>query len=80
MIYDYLLSMKMKLDDLEAKFSESCVKIGNHYNIEPEEQINLMEIMLKVQEYFLIQGQKFKAKALIILNEVSLAPIQSTFT
>lgn len=65
----------MKLEDLEAKFLESCQKIGRYYEIDTSQDIKLLEIMLKVQEFFLAKGKHSTAKPVIILDEVSSEPV-----
>lgn len=71
MIYDYLLSINVTLEEVEAKFQESCRMIGSHYNIPQDTEFHKMEIMMKTHEFFLAAGVKSKKlKPVLILHEV----------
>lgn len=71
MIYDYLISKRLELENLEELCQISLQKIAEYYGLNLETEYDKTNALLKIQDYFLPKSAENKGgKKLIILKEV----------
>jgi hypothetical protein len=72
MIYDYLISIEVKLEEAEKIFYDNIQLLGAHFKIETDFEINKMDIMMHVHEFFVSKAVKKGLKPVLLLTDVSV--------
>ncbi|KAK3918584.1 Protein SSX2 [Frankliniella fusca] len=87
MIYDYLNTIQVTVEECEKIFSANMVLIGDHFGTGTDSENNILNSIMKVHEFFISKAVKKGLKAVFIvkdeerqsLNEMNSSDIQAPF-
>lgn len=79
MIFDYLLTIQVAIEDCERIFEENIVLLGAHFQKDTTTENDKLNIMLQVHEYFVSKAVKKGLKPVFIVKEVSFCCCNTSY-